>query len=395
MSWTRSDDVQAQLERLWDRGQILGARLRGEALFPLPLRTSRPGPRDLSSRFEEVRRWIRELEASSKAERGFGYEIEWAEVSHRQLGRNRVPAALIVPSEADALALLGKRRQAELVTRLAEATRTAFPPLAPWASANPLRLLEHADGWERILLVLRWFLEHPRPGIYLRQLDVAGVDTKFIERRRALISELLDRILPEEAVTRTARGAAAFEERYGLRQKSALIRFRVLDDRLRVGGLAELAAPEAELARLDLDARRVFITENEVNGLAFPPMPDSIVIFGLGYGIDRLSRIDWLRQRELIYWGDIDTHGFAILDRLRHGLGEIRSLLMDQETLLAHRELWVREDDRHDGPLNALTPAEQRLYGELRADSHGERVRLEQERIRFGWVEAALRALGG
>ncbi|WP_353620190.1 Wadjet anti-phage system protein JetD domain-containing protein [Thalassotalea sp. G20_0] len=34
----------------------------------------------------------------------------------------------------------------------------------------------------------------------------------------------------------------------------------------------------------------MFITENKVNGLAFPPVADAIVIFGLGYGNYLFSR---------------------------------------------------------------------------------------------------------
>lgn len=36
-----------------------------------------------------------------------------------------------------------------------------------------------------------------------------------------------------------------------------------------------------------------------------------MVIFGGADGIDRLVQIDWLRDRDIAYWGDIDTHGFA------------------------------------------------------------------------------------
>ncbi|MDT5095877.1 MAG: hypothetical protein QOH60_5240, partial [Mycobacterium sp.] len=38
------------------------------------------------------------------------------------------------------------------------------------------------------------------------------------------------------------------------------------------------------------------------------------------------------------------VHGFAILDRLRAWLPRARSVLMDRETLLAHRDRWVTED---------------------------------------------------
>ncbi|PMX97712.1 Wadjet anti-phage system protein JetD domain-containing protein, partial [Pseudomonas sp. GW460-13] len=59
---------------------------------------------------------------------------------------------------------------------------------------------------------------------------------------------------------------------------------------------------------------RVFMTENETNFLAFPEAADSLVIFGAGYGFSLLAKATWLSQCKLHYWGDIDTHGFAILD---------------------------------------------------------------------------------
>lgn len=46
-------------------------------------------------------------------------------------------------------------------------------------------------------------------------------------------------------------------------------------------------------------------------------------------------------------WGDIDTHGFAILDRLRRHFPQVRSMLMDRATLLAHEGQWVTEQAQH------------------------------------------------
>jgi hypothetical protein len=42
-----------------------------------------------------------------------------------------------------------------------------------------------------------------------------------------------------------------------------------------------------------------------------------VVIHGAGCGLSRLVPLAWLREPDLIYWGDVDTHGFAILDQLR------------------------------------------------------------------------------
>ena len=393
MAWTTPDDVRAQVQRLWDRGRILAARLGAEPLFPLALRLSRPEVRELSDRFAEARDWIRTLEEGSKKATGVGYEIVYAEVNHRQLGLNRVPQSLLVPREADALALIGKRRQSDAFDRLVETTKAAHPELLLWLAKRPLDLLDHADDWVRLLSVVSWFRNHPRPGIYARQIDVEGIHTKFIETHRRLLAELLDLVLPAEHIDQQAIGAQAFERRLGLLCKPALLRFRVLDQSLRVQGLEDVSTPIAQFARLDLPARRVFIVENEINGLAFPQAEASIILFGLGYGVDRLGLVPWLQDKAIYYWGDLDTHGFAILDSLRAVFPNARSFLMDRQTLLSHRPLWVEEPEPSQVPLSRLTEDENKVFEDLRFDRLGHRVRLEQERIAFGHVARTLASL--
>src|SRR5690349_20767037 len=102
--WTGPADIRAAVDRQWKKGRILSAPLRGEHLFPMRVPLKAPTGPELSARFDEVRRWIRELVEGSRETKRFGYEIEWLEIDHRQLGLNRVPAAVMVPSEEDALA---------------------------------------------------------------------------------------------------------------------------------------------------------------------------------------------------------------------------------------------------------------------------------------------------
>ena len=370
--WTTPADLCRQVRRHWDSGRLLAAPLKGQNLFPLELRLRGPDTRALSERFEEVRRWIRELECEPC------YVIEWREINHRLLGRNRVPARIVVPGEREALLLIGRTDEAARFRSLAAATLEKLPELGPWLARRPLVALENAAGWDRILSVLLWFREHPRSGLYLRQLDIPGVDTKFIERRKPLLAQLLDIVTTPEAANRN------FEARYGLASKPPQVRFRILDPRLAIRGLTDLAVPAREFASLDLPVERVFVTENEINGLAFPGVPGSLVIFGLGYGLDRLSEVRWLHRRALHYWGDIDTYGFHILDRLRALFPDAQSFLMDRETLVEHAPLWVRESDAYDGELPRLNSAERALYDDLRHNRLGERIRLEQERIPYG-----------
>lgn len=101
----------------------------------------------------------------------------------------------------------------------------------------------------------------------------------------------------------------------------------------------------------------------------------------------------WLRQCALYYWGDIDTHGFAILNQLREHFPTAQSFLMDTQTFLAHRALWGREEMSEKGELQRLQPDEKRLYEQLRDNTWGEQLRLEQERIGYDFLREFLRAL--
>ena len=96
----------------------------------------------------------------------------------------------------------------------------------------------------------------------------------------------------------------------------------------------------------------------------------------------------------MLYWGDLDTHGFAILDELRAHCPHAESLLMDRETLLEFKQFWEQEPKAMARELTRLSAGEQALYDDLRHNRLGERVRLEQERVGFAWVLRGLAGLG-
>jgi hypothetical protein len=374
MTWTSPQDLREQLQRYWSNGRLL----TDPALFPLELKMRRPDSRALSERFEEVRQWIRSLEAEP------AYRIEWTEVEHRVLGRNRVPRGVTVPTQGDALRLLDRVEDAMRFQALSSLTMRRLPELNAWLMRKPLVALELAADWDRILDVLLWFREHPRCGLYLRQLDIPGVGTKFIEALKPQFIELLGCVLPREDCE---SGPRYFERRYGLKTKPLQVRFRILDPRLAIQGLTDLAIPTSDLAALELPVARVFITENEINGLAFPNVRDSMVIFGMGYGLELLALIRWLNTRAIHYWGDIDTYGFHMLDLLRANFPHAQSFLMDRRTLIEHRALCVTEATPYRGELTRLTAEERSLFQDLHGD------RLEQERIRYRWVEETLKVV--
>ena len=95
----------------------------------------------------------------------------------------------------------------------------------------------------------------------------------------------------------------------------------------------------------------------------------------------------------MLYWGDIDTRGFAILSQLRERFAHVASMLMDRETLMAHEVHWGSEDRPSRLDLSNLTVHERTLYDDLRDNRIRKGLRLEQERIGYGWVQRHLQEL--
>ena len=391
MRWTTPTDLQAQVHKLWDRGLLLASVAGGESVFPRRLALKGPDSRALGERFSEVRDWIAGLVANEGL-----YRIEWRSVNHRVLGANRIPSAIWIDTLEQALGLIGKHRAAERFAGMVERTRETRAELIPWLAKRPLRALALAEEWPQLLAIVDWLSKHPRPEVYLRQVDLPGVHTKLIEGHRTVLAELFDLVLPEEAIDATHTGAFGFCRRYGFLDKPARVRFRMLDPTVRLLPMAsdqDITLTQAAFSSLAPPVTTVFITENEINFLAFPNVRDSMVIFGAGYGFANLVAAHWLQEKNILYWGDIDTHGFAILNQLRGFFPHTVSFLMDRETLLAHRQFWGSEPQPQTGDLLRLTTEEQALYDQLRQHTWGVSVRLEQEKIGFRCLAAALQKL--
>jgi hypothetical protein len=379
------------VQKLWDRGELLASFVTGESLFPKRLALKGPTSSEMADRFEEARTWITELRAMSHC------RVEMREFKHRVFGANAVPNEIWIDTFEDALALIGKQRDVARFATLTDVTRKRQSLLLAWLAKRPMRALELSNEWGLLLEIVGWLQAHPRPGVYLRQVDIPGVHSKFIEAHRGVLVELLDIVLPTALIDSTASGTSQFAKRYGFFDKPVRIRFRILDpNHALLPGTdvqGDITLDADSFARLDPNVARVFITENEINFLAFPQVKDSLVIFGAGYGFEMLSKAKWLSRCCIYYWGDIDTHGFAILDQLRSQFDHVVSFLMDRATLLAFETLWGEEEKQTLRDLPKLNPGERALYDDLRDNRIRKNLRLEQERIGFGWVESALSAL--
>lgn len=387
------EQLHKQLKRYWDQYRVHQDWICDGDLFPIQLSLGKITDKQLLHDYDAVRRWVAELE--KRFSKHSSVDIEYQDVQFKTMGRQRIPVSLSVQS-ADGLAsylscLQSWRSFKQQVVMIQEHQ----PRLNQWISDHPNEVDQYLTAWPQLIKVIDWFLSNPQPQCYVRQLPIAGVDTKFIYQHRAILKQLLDLLLPDAAICQDVDGfqSHGFERRFGLRYEEPQVRFRLLDPLLmsEFSGLDDLTLNLSAFEKLDLLVDRVFITENKVNGLAFPALKNSLVIFGLGYGIQMLKSVKWLSACQIHYWGDIDTHGFKILSQIRHYLPQTRSLLMDESTLLSSKAFWgVESTPASDNELANLHPEEQSLYQSLKQHRWATNLRLEQERIPFDQVQDAL-----
>src|SRR4029079_7623235 len=100
----------------------------------------------------------------------------------------------------------------------------------------------------------------------------------------------------------------------GLREPAPLVRIRALDPTLSLAGLTDVSAPVDDLADLTIRPERVYVVENLATVLAMPDTSGAIAIHGGGHRVNLIARLPWAQR--VTYWGDLDSHGFAILHQL-------------------------------------------------------------------------------
>ncbi|TAL31289.1 MAG: hypothetical protein EPN93_18180, partial [Spirochaetes bacterium] len=255
--WTTIAAVKTAVNKKWSNGGILRETLDNQGLFPMKMALSGPTPLELSERYSEVKEWIREYLESDVTK---PFRIEWKEVNNRIIGNNKIPTAVIFESPSQAAKLLGRTKELALFTKASSEILSRFPDLSPWLAKNPLKVIEAAPIINRVLDVIDWIYEHPRPGIYLRQLCVKGVDSKFLESHKRIITDWLDLVLSGDQINCAYTGTKLFEKRFGFLSKPTMVRFRMLDSRQTVGGYSDVMVRADEFCAIPQAIGTVFVT---------------------------------------------------------------------------------------------------------------------------------------
>ncbi len=203
----------------------------------------------------------------------------------------------------------------------------------------------------------------------MRTMSFEGSDTKFFERHEQLLTALLDLRFDKEV------------SRIGF--KSFLGAYQEDDHWLLVVDLDGSLLPfkksrirSSELLNSPLPGNRLIIIENETSQHQLPQLPGAVAVLGAGFDLSWTSG-NWLKSKEVAYWGDIDTWGLRFLAKARMSLPHLKALLMTSEIYDEFSESAVVEPIIA-GPESpcGLIVSEQELYGRLVRELRG---RLEQE----------------
>lgn len=393
-------EADALLVRRFERSLV--ERLFGEA-FGLPYEptfrlslgrvTEAEAVRDLHGLKAELVRW-REILPHRP-----GWRVVLAEQRFRTVGLTvRLPRELTVDSTESLIRALQPNGVTPAVWRTAISRLQRFCETfgltsddsrrSAAASLRGLKLLFPQDTsdreFEAVLRTLSWLLRHPNAGLFPRALPVAGVDSKWLDRRRGTLARLWNTVTGENV------SAADFLEHVGLLRLPQFV--LVKNAAAWVGEEAAeevVKLPVETLAKKAPESPVVLIIENEQTALSLD-FRDVPIFLALGYGVTLLESLPWMKEKRILYFGDLDTHGLAILAECRRLFPQTESVLMDLPTFERWRAFAVTEPKGAEPSPEHLTPEERALADVLSAG----RLRLEQERIPLGTVrEALLRVL--
>lgn len=185
------------------------------------------------------------------------------------------------------------------------------------------------------------------------------------------------------------RNGESFEDRYGFRSDEPCVRFKVLNKGLRISLeliASDIAVPVSEARNFSWKGISVIIIETKMTFLSLPELPNTVSIWGGGGAAQLLASLTWLQNCRVIYWGDIDTHGFHIVSRLRGGLPHLETVMMDHLTLEDCSSIVVSAREAKYEDTSMLTANEHVAYMRVKLGQ----LLLEQEKIPHSYAVARL-----
>lgn len=240
--------------------------------------------------------------------------------------------------------------------------------------------------FELLLAVCDWFRSHADEarGLTPRQVPIPGVHAKWLNTSQPLITAL------------TGLDSLDLADRHPPR-----IHFTYLDpDHRATGGRWHDSATVGDAFVPAYVPRIVLISENKDTAITFPTLPEGIAVEGDGFGGKTAASFPWLAGAPtLIYWGDMDRHGYEILNGWRADGVPVASILMDETAYETYEPFGtntyengrdIEPGDRK--PLPHLTASERAVYNRITDPASVTHRRIEQERVPLDVARKAVHA---
>lgn len=372
------EQLYKKINRLYDTGEIFKAYIDGFELFPVSIPLPTIKQTTIQNEYDKVTFGIQKLKNS-------GLPIVFKEFSFKALGKQTLPEKIVFDTLDKYLEIIKKENEYGSFIKYYQQIIYKYPQLKKLFLQKPFWILQYSEVWEKLLDIAEFLISHPNPNIYIRELPLQNIDTKFVEKYKKILDIFISSIKETEPLPTLAN--FSFEKKYQLKYPQAQIRFRILDENYFINGLSDLSLPLEQFKSLDIQCQNIFIVENKITTLSFPNLKNSLVIFGQGYGVGVLKNIASLQKKNIFYWGDIDLDGFAILSQLRGYYPQTISLMMDEETIERYVDLKVEASCKNrEKKLLNLGIDEKIVYTKLHNEFYGKNFRLEQERLPFEYI---------
>lgn len=374
-------EIEKKALKLYSSGEIFISFMQNKSLFPHTIKLKKPTQKILLDNLGNILGEMNKL-------KNLGLSLEYKEFDFKRMGLQNLPVSLIFMSEEEFLKYLKKSVEFELYKMAYTKSVKMFESLRELFLDKPNLLLQNLVILDELLEVCSFLQKNPKPNLYIRELSIRGIDTKFIQKNRAVIDMFLQTILDDNSYDKSLERLSenGFEKKYGFKFEEPLIRFRILDKSLYICGLSDMSLPLSEFKKLQIESKNIFIVENKITTLSFPNIPSSIVIFGKGYGVSILKNVSWMGDKNIFYWGDIDMDGFAILSQVKGYFPKTKSLMMNREVLETFKGMAISSTQKSYKNLEFLNDEERLLYERLHKDFYKENFRLEQEKIPFEYI---------
>lgn len=332
---------------------FLAAVLTRQRFFPLEIKGNKG---KASDSYEKIFREIKRLLEGEKKKIGYGYTVSLKTVNTRQAGEISMPDQIYFENVEDYVKFIDKETEFLAFQKAARTCRKELPELQNFMAEQPLKVIKHLPIWNEIIEVGLFFLDNSKPNLYAREISANIANATFIEDNQNILSEILNAILPQEAINESE---TIFEKRFGLKYEMPQIRVRSLSGNLANFPVSDLTLSLNDWQQINLTAENVFMITDKMNFLRFPETLNAIAILVTPKTIENLKEIIFLKNKKIYFWGDISIQGMTDLSTIRKAFPKVQSFLMHNELLEKYNDFVITKKVENDAIITHLTTDEQ------------------------------------